>query len=481
MRFHDEARVLSDVLLSDSVPVRVVSAFEDADVLEAQRQAVLGSLVVVFVDPRAWSAVGQVLGAEVVSRSSGDAAHPHVSGHELAVGAGASSGCVLALRRCGGFTAVPGGRVEALWPDGSAAAVSVGRGRGVLTVVLGMLCRGYAEVAARWVRSVHRLPSVDVQLGSVVRAEPVRVVSMGGWVPPVSEASGVNDPDLMRDASYAMRSLPAEVFEALVDLADGRSDACAVLVRACPVGSVPETPEAPHLARKDDLVSELTLLTVARVLGQPVGYAPEHGGDLVQNVCPVRAHADRQTSTSSATVLELHTEAAFHPLRPRFLALLCLRGDPDSATTLTRVEDLVEALSERERYVLRQPRFTTGVDESYTDGRGSARSAPGAVLAGHPDHPRLWLDNDLMLGLDDEAQEALESAAAWARELAAGVTLEEGDLLVVDNDRAVHGRTPFAPRFDGTDRWLQRTLVVGDHRAAGADLDGRIVTTEFNS
>jgi len=40
------------------------------------------------------------------------------------------------------------------------------------------------------------------------------------------------------------------------------------------------------------------------------------------------------------------------------------------------------------------------------------------------------------------------------------VVLDDGDLLVIDNDRAVHGRTAFTPRYDGTDRWLRRALVV---------------------
>jgi L-asparagine oxygenase len=50
---------------------------------------------------------------------------------------------------------------------------------------------------------------------------------------------------------------------------------------------------------------------------------------------------------------------------------------------------------------------------------------------------------------------------------------------VVDNDLAVHGRTPFKPRFDGTDRWLQRTFVVADHTAADGSREGRVITTRF--
>ena len=42
------------------------------------------------------------------------------------------------------------------------------------------------------------------------------------------------------------------------------------------------------------------------------------------------------------------------------------------------------------------------------------------------------------------------------------VILESGDLLVVDNRKSVHGRTPFKARYDGFDRWLQRLYVKVD-------------------
>jgi hypothetical protein len=42
------------------------------------------------------------------------------------------------------------------------------------------------------------------------------------------------------------------------------------------------------------------------------------------------------------------------------------------------------------------------------------------------------------------------------------VTLDEGDLLVVDNRRALHGRVPFEARHDGSDRWLLRAYVWAD-------------------
>ena len=39
--------------------------------------------------------------------------------------------------------------------------------------------------------------------------------------------------------------------------------------------------------------------------------------------------------------------------------------------------------------------------------------------------------------------------------------------------------SPFAARFDGTDRWLQRTFVVDDLAPSAADRRGRVIVTEF--
>ena len=50
----------------------------------------------------------------------------------------------------------------------------------------------------------------------------------------------------------------------------------------------------------------------------------------------------------------------------------------------------------------------------------------------------------------------------------------------VDNRRAVHGRSEFRARFDGTDRWLQRTFVVDD-LATIADRRGSVITTRFSA
>lgn len=315
--------------------------------------------------------------------------------------------------------------------------------------------------------------------GPEIEHPPVAVIDGSGWTVPEVPDVPINSGEFLRAVAHAGRTLPAALYDALVDFVDDGPASGAMLIENMPLGDLPPTPEDPLLADKADRISEFSLLTVGRMLGRPVGYLPEHGGDVVQNISPTKRNADRQVSTSSKSMLEFHTEAAFHPHRPRYLLLLCLRGDPSAATTLCSISAVLDTLTPRSRAVLFQPRFTTGIDESYAGGRSEARSVQRPVLSGDPDNPKLWLDADLMQGTDPVAQEALDELARLVREHATGVTLKSGDLLVVDNDVAVHGRTPFKPRFDGTDRWLQRTFVVADHTAADGSRDGRVITTRF--
>jgi L-asparagine oxygenase len=180
--------------------------------------------------------------------------------------------------------------------------------------------------------------------------------------------------DIVTTAGHAGRLLSPDVFDALVDFADSSHPSGALLVRNVPVGSIGPTPPAPTAPTTKDAVSELSLLTIARRLGQPVGYEPEHGGELVQNIVPTRHAAGRQTSTSSKVELMFHTEAAFHPHRPRYLLLLCLRGDRAAQTTLCSISEVLPHLDPSIVDILFEPRFRTAVDESYRTASHRPRS-----------------------------------------------------------------------------------------------------------
>ncbi len=271
--------------------------------------------------------------------------------------------------------------------------------------------------------------------------------------------------------------LPVEMRHAVDAFARDSGPTGAALMRSLPVGTVPATPATTSGHHE---AGESLLLAVANRLGEPVGYAQEHGGRLVQNIVPERGGAARQTSTSSAVTLAWHTETAFHPHKPRYLLLFCLRGDAGADTLLCSAADVLPDLDSDTVAALRRPRFRTRPDESFLEpGTVGEFGPPLAVLTGQDAHAVLTYDEDLMVGTDPEAQTALDRLGAAVRAHAAATTLEAGDLLIVDNHRVVHGRTPFAARFDGTDRWLLRTFVVSDLAPSADERDGRIITTRF--
>jgi L-asparagine oxygenase len=310
-----------------------------------------------------------------------------------------------------------------------------------------------------------------------MRARPM-TVDAAGWrvsepVPPALDEA------LVDRAALDGRQVPLEVDAAIVAFASRPHRSGALLIRNVPIGALPPTPPTPTAPVAKDLATELVLLTVARRLGQPVGYVPEHGGRIVQNIVPTADDADRQTSTSSRSNLMFHTETAFHPHRPRYLLLLCLRGDPSAHTTLVSVHDLVAHLPAATVATMFEPRFRTAVDASFLGGRSNVLGAARPLLTGTLDEPTFVFDADLTVGVDADADDVLVAVREAIDELTTSVVLVPGDLLVVDNNVAVHGRTPFPARFDGTDRWLQRSFVVSDLAPSAAERDGRVITTEF--
>ena len=179
-----------------------------------------------------------------------------------------------------------------------------------------------------------------------------------------------------------------------------------------------------------------------------------------------------------------HTETAFHPHRPRYLALFCLRGNAEAHTTMASVFDIIDALPDATRQatvaVMFEPRFRTSVDASFLPpGREDELGEPHALLSGTLDEPTFIFDADLTVGIDVDAERVVAAIKTAIADATTSVVLTPGDLLVIDNNRAVHGRSAFTARFDGTDRWLQRAFIVSDLAPSASDRRGRVIITEF--
>jgi L-asparagine oxygenase len=188
-----------------------------------------------------------------------------------------------------------------------------------------------------------------------------------------------------------------------------------------------------------------------------VAYEAEGEGYLFQDIVPSRAMAEHQTSLGSTKELEIHTEQALSDMRPDFLGLACLRGDPHAFTYVLPVSAIPEDMYS----LLSQPLWTLGVDLSFRlEGVPGDIRGPVPIIKDDSESdspvPFFRFDQDLMKGVTEEAEGAIHRIVDIYYEKRGAVCLQPGDILFVDNRRAVHGRSPFAPRFDGRDRFLVR-------------------------
>ncbi|MGW6331911.1 TauD/TfdA family dioxygenase [Nocardia rhamnosiphila] len=226
---------------------------------------------------------------------------------------------------------------------------------------------------------------------------------------------------------------------------------------------------------------DIAMLLLAAAAGEPFGWAGQQDGRLVNNIVPAAGHEFEQSGASSTILLSPHTEDAFHPMRANLLLLGCLRNPDRVGTTVSSVRRV--DLTAAEQDALRTPTLPILPDVSYGSGFDRETAVPVPTLWCEPgDEGR----TEALTMRFDPAYTPLDDAgphyrAAYQRleneleRVCVLACLEPGELLLVDNDVAVHGRVPFTARYDGTDRWLKRVnvrLPERPRRAAESEENG---------
>lgn len=253
------------------------------------------------------------------------------------------------------------------------------------------------------------------------------------------------------------------------------------------IGEIPPTPATSII---DDSVTPeciRVLREYGSILGHPVSYAQEQNGRLIQNLVPVHKTEYQQISTSSKVELEMHTESSFHPYRPSYVLLLCLRGDNAVATTYADDFEIIPKLSQEAISVLQKKWFTTQIDQSFWSNEQPDVHVHTPILekTNHDSDWKMTYDSWFMKAVGDgngesrpQAERALGEIRDAVNSSIKEVVLKSGDLLIINNDCTIHGRKPFQPRYDGTDRWVQRMLVIRE-MPPSEHVDGHMITTRF--
>ncbi len=234
-----------------------------------------------------------------------------------------------------------------------------------------------------------------------------------------------------------------------------------------PIGNIPATPTSRDALTKPDDASEKCLLQATSLLGQAIGYPQESNGAIINNFFPHQAQSKAASSDSYDTELDLHTENAFHAIQPDYLLLLCLRQDPlgEAITYVTSIDAMLEFLSRDDVAYFLNEKYNFLSDYSATE--KNCRLDIGkhqTILYGDPDTPFFRFDPQFMIAQSTQAQAQLQHLNNIAWEVKQPVKLNTGDLLIIDNRKTAHARSPFTALLDGRDRWIQRTFAItGQH------------------
>jgi Fe(II)/alpha-ketoglutarate-dependent arginine beta-hydroxylase len=285
------------------------------------------------------------------------------------------------------------------------------------------------------------------------------------------EYGSTDDEALLRDLHRFPEELPSGVVEEITSYME-RPDADFALVshhmiRDHDLGDTPTKQKDPTTTRTS-LEYEMVVMLYGSILGSVFGWATQQEGHLVNDIIPMETFADQQVGASSKVELAWHTEDAFHPGRADFICLFCLRNPTGAPTTVASIVDiesrreLPAALFEPCVRIAADDAQLEGAEKAGAEGWTESKVEPVPILSQNGAGLQMCVDPAYMSVASDEegVYDAVTGFCKTINEHLTEVVLRPGDLLILNNHRAVHGRRPFKPTYSGRDRWLKRVNVA---------------------
>lgn len=297
------------------------------------------------------------------------------------------------------------------------------------------------------------------------------------------------DPEFLFNASVLAHDLPLRVRQILNEFRLKEPQSALCVIAGYPIDDREIGPTPPHWKERQKsclpVKEELVLVLLGSLLGDVIAWATQQDGAVVHDITPIQGHEHEQMGSGCKEELAWHTEDAFHPFRGDYLGMMCLRNPDRVPTTFASLD--VASLGKETLSCLFEPCYSIRPDHSHlrrnrVDHIGGELDLEAAheridqmnaqpekipVLFGSLDSPYCRLDPYFMDPPDTvEAKRALDELFRHVDSRLEELVLEPGDICFIDNFKAVHGRRPFAARFDGTDRWLKRINITRNLRVS---------------
>ncbi|CAM6089156.1 unnamed protein product [Calypogeia fissa] len=267
----------------------------------------------------------------------------------------------------------------------------------------------------------------------------------------------------------ARRWLPQELVSRLENFMFDPTESAAMVIRGLPIDKeLPPTEKDVHVKKEGKCVSETWLVGISRIVGQVFILSFLRGsrvgmGMLVRDLYTTPEKVDMVGAEGSKELLDFHVD--YFPVAsvkfPNVICFIAIRGDrnKEGKTLLCGNRRLYKMLDPADIELLRTEKITW-------DANGAQFS--NHVIQGSETNPQINLFEENIPGLggfdkmvkgSPEARAAYKRVKEIAATLAEGVWTDCGDVLLVNQKKASHGRSPYAAKYDGHDRWLQRTYI----------------------
>ncbi|CAM6089151.1 unnamed protein product [Calypogeia fissa] len=267
----------------------------------------------------------------------------------------------------------------------------------------------------------------------------------------------------------ARRWLPQELVSRLENFVFDPTERPAMVIRGLPIDKeLPPTEKDAHVKKEGKCVSETWLMGISRIVGQVFifgfpGSTRPGMGMLVRDIYSTPEQVDDVSAEGSKELLDFHVDYAqlCAAKFPNVLVFMGVRGDrnKEGKTLLCNHRKLYQMLDPKDIEVLRTETLTWDVGMAHFSNH---------VIKGSETNPQINLFEENISaagGFDKAVKGSPEARAAYRRvkeiaaTLAEGVWLDSGDVLLLNQKKVSHGRSPYHAKYDGNDRWLQRTLV----------------------
>ena len=223
--------------------------------------------------------------------------------------------------------------------------------------------------------------------------------------------------------------------------------------------------------------AQAAVVLVAGACGmETVSYGAENAGALFVNLVTLPGTGALQEKSQAR--MKGHTDAATFPFRgtrdpnfpriapaPDVVFLVGLRNVDSVPTVVMPLPSILQRLSSEDVRVLKEPNMILSAQRTFVkgtqaalgethvlDGASVLHDGPEGVWVRYTHSQSLPFDEDDMTVVD--AKKTFEAACLSVAEQ---VVLKPGDLLLVNNRKALHGRSTVGPEVGGESRWLIRS------------------------